>query len=610
MPWKAVVYGGLEEKQPTENFETLVLERMKFHSMNDITNGVARPRRKAQSDLKLVRSQPPQPPDEPPITPQSLEAEQSTLGAMIMERDAIVRARNILNARDFYRQAHSTIFAAILSLADDGTPVDFITLVEELRRRDQLDEINGPGNGPAYLQALIEACPSAANVEAYARVVLETSQRRHAVIAADALKAAALSGAPLDAVAAALQSCTALTTRSSNRFPIIGLAEVLTRPRLDFLVQDFILERGTSVVTADYGAFKSFTILDMALCIASGKKWHERQVKRGPVVYIIAEGAYTTADRVRAWQIRYGLPLPDNFHVIESGVQIAEPQHRAALVAQIRHLNPVLVIFDTLSKCNVARDENDTGSMTGFGGAMREISNELNAQVLVVHHNNRAGTARGNSSLQADADTSIVMEKSAGRVVTIKCDRTKVAPFEPFALIGRVVEIPDRLDEYERPVTSLVFEPTDAPAIVEPVAKADATRERILKVLRTDSDFAKGARKSALQIKCDDFVKKSTFYQHLNNLETEQKIYVDSWGYVRLSDLSDLSDPDDSEPVILSDSVRGSLDPGQNGQTANPTTGNNNSAAALPSMPATKRKSKGRAAADDEPYTKKRTGGD
>ena len=115
------------------------------------------------------------------ITPQSLEAEQSTLGALLMERDAIARAVETVQADDFYREGHRKIFAAVLSLFDKGEPVDFVTVVEELRRKNQLEECGGA----AYLQALIEACPSAANVEAYAKVVAEKSVLRRLASASD-----------------------------------------------------------------------------------------------------------------------------------------------------------------------------------------------------------------------------------------------------------------------------------------------------------------------------------------------------------------------------------------------------------------------------------------
>ncbi len=115
------------------------------------------------------------------ITPQSLEAEQSTLGALLMERDAIARAVETVQADDFYREGHRKIFAAVLSLFDKGDPVDFVTVVEELRRKNHLEECGGA----AYLQALIEACPSAANVDAYAKVVAEKSVLRRLASASD-----------------------------------------------------------------------------------------------------------------------------------------------------------------------------------------------------------------------------------------------------------------------------------------------------------------------------------------------------------------------------------------------------------------------------------------
>jgi replicative DNA helicase len=117
------------------------------------------------------------------ITPQSLESEQSTLGAMMMERDAIARAIESLSADDFYRELHRKIFMVIIGLFDKGEPVDLITVVEELRRKGQLEEVGGA----AYLTALIEACPSAANVESYAKVVVEKSVLRQLLKASEAI---------------------------------------------------------------------------------------------------------------------------------------------------------------------------------------------------------------------------------------------------------------------------------------------------------------------------------------------------------------------------------------------------------------------------------------
>ncbi len=115
------------------------------------------------------------------ITPQSIEAEQSTLGAMLLQRDAIARAIEFLNRDDFYRENHRTIFAAITSLFDKGEPVDLITVCEELRRKGQLE----PSGGAAYITALISECPSAANVESYAKAVSEKSVLRKLLTASE-----------------------------------------------------------------------------------------------------------------------------------------------------------------------------------------------------------------------------------------------------------------------------------------------------------------------------------------------------------------------------------------------------------------------------------------
>ena len=115
------------------------------------------------------------------LTPQSLEAEQSTLGAMLMERDAVARAVEILTVDDFYRELHKKIFKSVLKLFDKGEPIDIVTISEDLRRNGMLEEVGGS----EYLSALIEACPSSVNVEAYAKVVSEKSVLRQLLRAAD-----------------------------------------------------------------------------------------------------------------------------------------------------------------------------------------------------------------------------------------------------------------------------------------------------------------------------------------------------------------------------------------------------------------------------------------
>ncbi len=108
------------------------------------------------------------------MPPQAVEVEQSVLGAMLIEREAIPRAVEILPADAFYQSKHQKVYASILSLFERGNPVDLITLTEELRRRGELEEVGGP----YYLTELTTKVASAANVEYHARIIAEKSLLR------------------------------------------------------------------------------------------------------------------------------------------------------------------------------------------------------------------------------------------------------------------------------------------------------------------------------------------------------------------------------------------------------------------------------------------------
>jgi replicative DNA helicase len=103
------------------------------------------------------------------LPPQNLEAEQSVLGGILIENEAINRVAEILDADDFYRDAHRKIFNALITLSERDEPADLITLTNELRKTDHLDSIGGA----SYVASLIDSVPTAANIEYYAKIVKE-----------------------------------------------------------------------------------------------------------------------------------------------------------------------------------------------------------------------------------------------------------------------------------------------------------------------------------------------------------------------------------------------------------------------------------------------------
>lgn len=108
------------------------------------------------------------------VPPQNIEAEQSVLGAILLENDAINHALEIIHEDDFYRDGHRQIFHAMVDLSDRNQPVDAITLTEVLRSKGVLEQVGGP----AYIAELVDAVPTAANVAHYARIVREKAVLR------------------------------------------------------------------------------------------------------------------------------------------------------------------------------------------------------------------------------------------------------------------------------------------------------------------------------------------------------------------------------------------------------------------------------------------------
>ena len=105
------------------------------------------------------------------LPPQNVEMEQSILGAILQNNDAIVRLADTLQEEDFYHDAHKWLYRAMLDLFQENVPIDVLTVNEWLKKKDRLDAIGGP----AYLAELVELVPTAAHVDYHARVVREKS---------------------------------------------------------------------------------------------------------------------------------------------------------------------------------------------------------------------------------------------------------------------------------------------------------------------------------------------------------------------------------------------------------------------------------------------------
>lgn len=111
------------------------------------------------------------------MPPHNLEAEQSVIGSLMIDKDAIIRVADIVRTGDFYKDAHNAIYGAILELYENREPIDVLSLSNKLEEKKILDRVGGS----SYLASLVNAVPSSANVAHYARVVQKKATLRRLI---------------------------------------------------------------------------------------------------------------------------------------------------------------------------------------------------------------------------------------------------------------------------------------------------------------------------------------------------------------------------------------------------------------------------------------------
>lgn len=114
------------------------------------------------------------------VPPQNIEAERSVLGALMLDKDAIIKVANLIHPGDFYKEDHNMIFEAMTELYEQREPIDVLSLSNRLEEKKQLEKIGGS----SYLTSLVNFVPSSSNIEHYAKVVQKKSTLRKLIASA------------------------------------------------------------------------------------------------------------------------------------------------------------------------------------------------------------------------------------------------------------------------------------------------------------------------------------------------------------------------------------------------------------------------------------------
>ncbi|MCX6813148.1 MAG: replicative DNA helicase, partial [Candidatus Azambacteria bacterium] len=121
------------------------------------------------------------------LPPQDIDAEQSVLGSLLIDKDAIIKIADIITVGDFYRKSHEIIFQAILDLYSKGEPIDLLTVSSRLKEKKQFKEIGGM----SYITTLMNFVPTASNVIHYAKIISQKRILRNLISASNEISSLA-----------------------------------------------------------------------------------------------------------------------------------------------------------------------------------------------------------------------------------------------------------------------------------------------------------------------------------------------------------------------------------------------------------------------------------
>lgn len=385
----------------------------------------------------------------------ALDAERSVLAAMLLDRDAIGRARGLLDPSAFGRAAYQRIFGAIVALDDRGEKVDSITLADELRRRGDLEA----AGGPAALSQILDYATTSANIEAHARIVLAARWKREVGRAAQEVVEHVKRGDGVEEVSALVAKLGHLprdpmTKRARSRAQVTRFADVEPLP-VEWLWRGWIPLGMVTVFDGDPGLGKSTLTLDLAARISRGDMMPDGSP--GPeaagVVILSAEDDLARVIRPRLESAGADLERIATVRVTvegESREPTISPDDLAAVEDGIRRAAAKLVIVDPLmaylpADVNAHRDQDVRRAL----GWLRALAERTGAAVIVIRHLNKADSAnalyRGGGSIgiigAARAGLMLAADPDDGEARILVIVKANLAPRPP-SLRLRLVAAP------------------------------------------------------------------------------------------------------------------------------------------------------------------------
>jgi len=265
-----------------------------------------------------------------------------------------------------------------------------------------------------------------------------------------------------------LSTPSALTTAAApRRFELVRASELEFREP-DYIVDGLIENDSLVEVFGNSGSGKSFFSLDIAACVATGRLFHGREVKRGAVIYVAGEGYNGLRRRLTAWEKHCqtsleGAPL----FISKASAQLLDTASAAAVTTAVdeiaaREGRPAMIIIDTLARNFGPGDENATRDMSAFVAAVDQLKGRYSCSALLIHHTGHSDKdrGRGSAALKAALDAEFRLERKDEKIDVI-ATKMKDAPMPP-TLSFKFESVNLGIDKDGNPISSVVLVETEA----------------------------------------------------------------------------------------------------------------------------------------------------
>jgi hypothetical protein len=398
--------------------------------------------------------------------PANLDAERAVLGAILLNNSLCHQSMELLKREDYFIESHRRIYDRMLYLIDRSTPIDLITLSEDLHHSGQFEQVGGA----TYVASLIDGVPRTDTIEPYAKIIKQKAMLRRLIVTSNDAIANAFDeedepeiiiSEHLNAVDDLYQCYVRPDLPKTDR--LVTVDELESLPPVEWLIPDILARDTLTLIYGQSGSYKSFYTLDKML-------WASLQFS---VVYVAGEGQSGLRKRLIAWRKHHNCN-PGLIHFWLTAVNMLDKLGVSRFINTITRVKPDIVVFDTLSRSMPGGDENSSKDMTAFIDSCGRIQSSLDAGVLVVHHPSKNHSSeRGHSSLRGACDVMIEITNDDD-VIAIRCEKSKdEKPFETHYLSPIQVQV-------EGSDFSVVLLPAD-----KVIKKYDAVKGHAKRILET-----------------------------------------------------------------------------------------------------------------------------